>query len=117
MLVLASLLAAGCDDAHDQKARADQRAANPAKYDSDSTTCRAQVDGYMRNRRAADDSRAGVFAGDRDRYGQGALPSQMEAYSDSRSTDSVMNDCMAARGWDEPHRTGFLSKIGQPHTF
>ena len=58
-----------------------------------------------------------VFRGDRDRYGQGALPEQMDAYSDSKSSDRVMSDCMEQRGWQSASGQGWWKKIGQPHTF
>jgi hypothetical protein len=110
--VMGGLLLAGCDD---QKRVASQRATNPQKYDQDTASCRAQVDEYMQSRQRVDDSQRSVFADDRDRFGQGALPAQMNNYADSRSGDSVMSDCMQAHGWDQPK--GWTSTFGRPHTF
>jgi hypothetical protein len=94
----------------------DLRATNPEKYDRDASYCRGQVDEAMRTRRSVDDSRRDVFRGDRDRFGQGALPEQMDAYSDGKSSDRIMSDCMASRGW-QAGRQDWWTKIGQPHTF
>jgi hypothetical protein len=98
-LAVATLMVAGCNSP-----TPDARARNPEKYDRDHATCQAQVDDYMRSRRNADISRREVFQSDRDRTGQGALPAEMDAYSDSKSTDRVMSDCMAQLGWPQPHQ-------------
>jgi hypothetical protein len=45
------------------------------------------------------------------------LPEQMDAYSDSKSSDRVMSDCMESRGWQSASGPGWWKKIGQPHTF
>ncbi len=110
--ILAALLLSGCG-----KPVPDQRAGNPEKYDRDASYCRTQVDEAMRTRRNVDDSRRDVFRGDRDRFGQGALPEQMDAYSDGKSSDRIMSDCMGARGWQSSSGQGWWSKVGQPHTF
>ena len=89
----------------------DQRARNPQKYDRDQATCQAEVDEYTRSRRNADISRREVFQSDRDRIGRGALPAEMDAYTDSKSTDRVMEDCMSRLGWPQPHKQ-WWEKIG-----
>jgi hypothetical protein len=101
-----ALILAGC-----ASPPTDQRARNPAKYDRDHATCQAEVDEYVRSHRNADISRRGVFQDDRDRVGRGALPAEMDAYTDSRSTDRVMEDCMARLGWPQPHKQ-WWEKIG-----
>ena len=111
LAVLALLLVAACE----KEPAPDMRAVNPAKYDRDSAACRDQVNAETRNRRMADAGRRGTFSGDRDRFGQGALPEQMDAYSDSKSTERIMSDCMAAYGWSS--RDPWWKKVGQPHTF
>jgi hypothetical protein len=58
----------------------------------------------MRGRRNADTSRREVLQSDRDRMGRGALPAQMDAYTDSRSSDRMVSDCMAQRGWPQPRQ-------------
>lgn len=117
VVALVGLVAAFGIAACEQKKPDDPaRAANPAKYDHDVAECQAQVSEYMRKRRVIDDSRAGVFSGERDRYGQGALPAQMQAYGDQRSSDSIMADCMDALGWTRKNRQ-WWQKIGDPHTF
>ena len=63
----------------------------------------------------ADAGRRGTFSGERDRFGQGALPEQMDAYSDGKSSDRIMSECMAAQGWSKSAR--WYDKVGQPHTF
>jgi hypothetical protein len=93
---------AGCDMLPSQPpASAAKRDSNPAKYDHDRSECQAEVNDYMRTRRNIDDSRNDVFAGERDRYGQGDLPTRMADYSDTRSSDRVMANCMEARGWPQ----------------
>lgn len=78
-----------------------KRDSNPTKYDNDRAACQAEVNDYMKTRRNIDDSRNDVFAGDRDRYGQGELPQRMADYSDTRSADRVMANCMEAHGWPQ----------------
>jgi hypothetical protein len=90
---------AGCNQASD-----DARARNPEKYDKDRSVCAAQVDEDLKARRRVDSSRRDVFQGERDRYGQGALPAQMDAYSDTRSADRLIASCMEARGWPQSNR-------------
>jgi hypothetical protein len=90
----------------------DIRAKNPQKYDSDRAACTAQVNDYMRTRRNIDNSRRDVFRDDRDRYGQGALPTQMDDYSDSKTTDRLMANCMDAKGWAQP-RQNWWDRIGR----
>jgi hypothetical protein len=58
-----------------------------------------------------DRTRRDVFADDRDRYGQGALPAQMDAYSDNKSADRLIASCMEARGWRQPSRQ-WWQKVG-----
>lgn len=108
--ILAALLLSACD-----KPVPDERATNPEKYDRDASACRAQVDQEMRTRRLIDSSRRDVFSNDR--YGQGALPEQMDAYSDTKSSDRIMADCMGSRGWQASSSQAWWKKIGQPHTF
>lgn len=91
-------LLAGCNRPND-----DARAANPEKYDRDRAACAAQVNDYMKTRRRVDNSRRDVFAGEPDRFGQSALPTQMDDYSDAKATDRVMANCMEAKGWPQPH--------------
>jgi hypothetical protein len=95
--LLATLILAGCGPSVP-----DARASNPEKYDKDHGLCQAQVDDYMRGQRNVDQSRRDVFSGERDRFGQGALPAEMDDYSDSKATDRMMADCMAQRGWPQP---------------
>jgi hypothetical protein len=95
----AALMLAGCNPP-----APDARAGNPEKYDRDRAQCNAQVDEYMQSRRNVDNSRRDVFRGDRDRFGQGALPDQMDAYSDTKSGDRVMSSCMEAHGWPQPQK-------------
>jgi hypothetical protein len=97
---LSIVVVAGCQRPQSDEGDA-ARASNPGKYDQDRDYCNAQVAQYMGTRRTIDDSRNEVLRGDRDRFGQGALPSQMNAYGDSRSSDRYMSDCMAARGWPQ----------------
>jgi hypothetical protein len=104
-VVLAFLLTS-CSQASD-----DARARNPEKYDKDRSICAAQVDEDLKARRRVDSSRRDVFQGERDRYGQGALPAQMDAYSDAKSADRLIDNCMEARGWPQPNRQ-WWQKIG-----
>ncbi|HEY6979704.1 hypothetical protein [Reyranella sp.] len=102
------LLAAGCT----QPAADDARAKNPEKYDHDHSLCAAQVNDDLKSRRMVDTTRRDVFRDDRDRYGQGALPAQMDAYGDAKSSDRLIASCMAARGWPQPDRQ-WWQKIGR----
>ncbi|HTR87167.1 MAG TPA: hypothetical protein VMI56_21980 [Reyranella sp.] len=115
LIVLAAGMAiAACDMLPSQPPPSSaKRDSNPAKYDRDRAECQAQVDDYMKTRRNVDDSRDSVFAGDRDRYGQGELPSRMADYSDTRNADRVLYNCMEARGWPQPTQGKTLwQKIG-----
>ena len=105
MVCFSLVLLAGCQRQQPESTDAAARASNPAKYDRDREYCRAQTADYMSNRRTVDDSRNEVFRGDRDRFGQGDLPSQMNAYGDVRSSDRFMSDCMEARGWPQPAKS------------
>lgn len=100
---LALALLSGCERPRPEAT--DAGASNPEKYDRDREYCRAQTAEYMSSRRTVDDSRNEIFRGDRDRFGQGELPAQMNAYGDSRSSDRFMSDCMEARGWPQPSRS------------
>lgn len=96
-------LLSGCQQPQDDAAA--QRAKNPERYDRDRQYCQAQTADYMSTRRTIDDSRNEVLRGDRDRFGQGALPAQMNDYGDDRSSDRFMSDCMEGRGWPQPARS------------
>jgi hypothetical protein len=65
----------------------------------------------MKTRRNIDDSRREVFRGDYDRYGQGALPEQMAAYGDNRSSERMVASCMEQRGWPAAPKA-WWQKIG-----
>ncbi|WIM13533.1 hypothetical protein [Enhydrobacter sp.] len=80
----------------------DARARNPEKYDKDRSLCAAQVDEDTKARRRVDASRRDIFQDERNRYGQGALPQAMDNYSDAKSTDRLIANCMEARGWPKP---------------
>ncbi|MFI5002107.1 MAG: hypothetical protein ACHQK9_19670 [Reyranellales bacterium] len=88
-----------------------RQGANSAKYNRDRELCRAQVDEYMKTRRTVDDSRRDVFSDSPNRAGQTELPSQMDAYGDSRSSDRLMESCMGGRGWPQPQKS-WWQKIG-----
>jgi hypothetical protein len=105
MVCLSLVLPAACQRQQPEATDTSARASNPAKYDRDRDYCRAQTAEYMSSRRTVDDSRNEVFRGDRDRFGQGELPSQMSAYGDVRSSDRFMSDCMEARGWPQPAKS------------
>ncbi len=95
---------AGCERPQQDDGSA-ARAKNPERYDRDREYCRAQAADYMSTRRTIDDSRNEVLRGDRDRFGQGELPQQMNDYGDVRSSDRFMSDCMASRGWPQPAKS------------
>jgi hypothetical protein len=99
LCVVALVVLGGCAQPAQQSGRPE---ANPERYARDRDFCRTQADDIIKSRRGIDDSRREVFAGDRDRYGQGTLPAQMDAYGDTRSADRMISDCMAARGWSQP---------------
>lgn len=104
---MAALLA-GCSQPADQA-----RAQNPQKYDRDRSDCAAQVKDYMKTRRNVDNSRRDVFQGQYDRYGDGALPAQMDAYSDTKADDRAMARCMEAKGWPQPDNRPWWERIGR----
>ena len=99
---LAVLLLGAC--AQEASPEAAKREANPEKFAKDRDSCRVQVDEYMQTRRTVDDSRRDVYIGERERYGQTTLPSQMDGYGDSRNADRYMARCMEARGWPQPQK-------------
>jgi hypothetical protein len=88
-----------------------KRQTNPEKYGRDRELCRAQVDEYMRTRRNVDDSRRDVFSGSPNSAGQRELPNQLDAYSDTKSSDRMMESCMGARGWPQAQKQ-WWQKIG-----
>ncbi|SJZ39712.1 hypothetical protein SAMN02745126_00865 [Enhydrobacter aerosaccus] len=100
-------LLSGCTQPSD-----DARAKNPDKYDRDRSDCQAQVNDYMKTRRRVDSSRQDVFRGEQDRFGQSALPTQMDNYSDNKASDRVMANCMEAKGWAQPARP-WWDRIGR----
>jgi hypothetical protein len=104
MTCLSLALLAGCQRPQEDGGSS-ARVNNPEKYDRDREYCRAQTAEYMSTRRTVDDSRNEVLRGDRDRFGQGDLPAQMNAYGDGRSSDRFMADCMEARGWTQPTKS------------
>ncbi len=110
-LVLPLLPLAACEQ---QSAPDPRQAANSDKYGRDREYCRAQVDGYMRNRRAVDDSQRDVFQSDTDRTGQSQLPDQMANYGDTRTYDQMLGSCMEQRGWAQP-RQEWWQRLGTPH--
>ncbi len=91
----------------------DARARNPEKYDRDRADCSAQVNDYMKTRRNVDNSRRDVFRDDRDRYGQGSLPTQMDDYSDAKASDRVMANCMESKGWSQPRQQPWWERLGR----
>jgi hypothetical protein len=104
-------MAAGCAQQQQSGQSEPRQGANADRYNRDREACRGVVDDYMRTRRNIDDSRREVFQGDRDRYGQGALPDTMAAYGDSRSADKLIANCMENRGWPQPSKA-WWQKIG-----
>ena len=110
-----ALLLAACGEpgpAQTEPSRADIKGnANAEKYARDRDLCQGQVDDYMKSRRTIDDSRREVFRGDYDRYGQGALPEQMAAYGDNRSSERLIASCMEQRGWPATPKA-WWQKIG-----
>lgn len=109
-LVLPLLPLAACE----QQSAPDPRQASNPKYGRDRDYCRAQVDGYMRNRRVADDSQRDMASGDTERMGQSQLPDQMANYGDTRTYDQMMGSCMEQRGWAQP-RQEWWQRLGTPH--
>jgi hypothetical protein len=107
-LIGAVILLGACTQPASDDAR---RQANPEKYARDRELCRAQVDEYMKTRRSVDDSRRDVFSGSPNSTGQRELPTKMDAYSDSRSSDRIVEDCMAARGYQQAPKQ-WWQKIG-----
>ncbi len=107
-VALAMLLLAGCN----QPSADDARAKNPEKYDKDRSLCAAQVDEDTKAQRRVDASRRAVFSDERDRYGQGALPAAMDAYSDAKSSDRLIASCMESRGWPQP-RQSWWQRLGR----
>ena len=112
ILLLSAPVLSACD-----KPVPEERAGNPEKYDRDASACREQVDQAMRTRRNIDNSRRESSAETATALARARLPEQMDAYSDAKSTDRVMSDCMASRGWSSSSSEAWWKKIGQPHTF
>ncbi len=107
------LLSACAQQQQQQAAQNDPRQGpNGARYDRDREACRSVVDDYLRRRRNIDDSRSQVFQGERDRFGQGALPETMAAYGDNRSADRLIANCMESRGWPQAQPKSWWQRIG-----
>ena len=69
------------------------------QFANDESLCRAQVRKITAVRRDIDDARDGTFRGERERFGQTALPDTMAAMGDKSRTARTMESCMQARGW------------------
>lgn len=98
-------LAAGCTQPPDE------RAINPQKYDKDRADCQAEVNDYMKTRRRVDSSREDIFRGQQERYGQAALPTQMDDYSDTKASNRALGRCMEAKGWAGQPSQSWWEKI------
>ena len=109
----ALLVLSACAPQQQQAAPNDPRqGANADRYNRDRDACRSVVDDYMRRRRTIEDSRREVFQGERDRFGQGALPDTMAAYGDTRSADRLIANCMESRGWPQPAQKSWWQRFG-----
>jgi hypothetical protein len=100
--LLALLALAACEQPASNEPK---QGANAEKYARDRQSCQTQVDDYMRQRRNIDDSRRDVFNDNQDRFGRSGLPDTMAAYGDNKSSDRMMERCMAARGWTQPQKS------------
>jgi hypothetical protein len=120
---LAALVLGGCDSA--PPAAANRGAApapapaaagaqtgqdNPDRYARDRGACQAQATEQMKTRRVVDYGQRGVFEGQMDRYGTNALSDRMADYSDTKSYDRYVGDCMAARGYAQPGQDKWWNK-------
>lgn len=110
----ALLMVSACTQQQQQQSgqNVPRQGANADRYDRDREACRSVADDYMRRRRNIEDSRSQVFQGDRDRFGQGALPETMAAYGDTRSADRLIANCMENRGWPQAPQKSWWQRIG-----
>lgn len=120
---LAALLLSGCDNpppasSNRGAAPAPAPAAagapagqdNPERYARDRSACQAQATEQMKTRRVVDYGQRGVFEGQMDRYGTNALSDRMADYSDTKSYDRYVGDCMAARGYPQATQDKWWNK-------
>lgn len=101
LIVLAGgLLAGGCAPKDFSK-----EGANSEQFTADESQCRRQVRAQLSQQRDIDDQRRAVFSGERDRYGQQELYSDMANQGYKYSYERGMARCMEARGW-QPKPSG-----------
>lgn len=93
--VLATALTLGACAAKDFT----KEGASEEQFVNDESLCRAQVRKMTIVQRNIDDSRQDTFRGDRERFGQTALPDAMSATAEQSRTGKLMENCMQARGW------------------
>lgn len=69
------------------------------QFTKDEAQCRSQVRAQAQKERNIDDQRRAVFSGERERFGQQELYSDMSNQGYKYNVERMMARCMEARGW------------------
>lgn len=69
------------------------------QFTKDEAQCRTQVRAQAQKERNIDDQRRAVFSGERERFGQQELYSDMSNQGYRYNVERMMTRCMEARGW------------------
>lgn len=69
------------------------------QFTKDESQCRSQVRAQTRKERDLDDQRRSVFSGERERFGQQELYTDMANQGYRYTSERLMARCMEARGW------------------
>lgn len=96
----AAALAAGCAPKDFSKQGADSE-----QFTKDEAQCRSQVRAQAQQQRNIEDQRRSVFSGERERYGQQDLYTDMANQGYKYNVERGMARCMEARGW-QPKNAG-----------
>jgi len=73
--------------------------ADAEQFTKDESLCRTQVRARAQQERNIDDQRRATFSGERERYGQQGLYSDMANQGYKYNYERMMANCMEARGW------------------
>lgn len=73
--------------------------ADAEQFTKDQSQCRTQVRARTQQDRDIDDQRRAIFSGERERFGQQELYSDMANQGYKYNYERLMARCMEARGW------------------
>lgn len=102
LLMGAALLLGGCG----QKGLPKDDA-QAAQYAKDEQACRAQVSQTAKSERTIEDQRRATFEGERERFGQQGLYTDMANQGYTSNVDRLLANCMQNRGWTPKSKSIF----------